>query len=322
MEIQPQADGIYLPEVDFWLDAQKPVHTSWVSHAHGDHFHSGIKEVFCTKGTSALLRVRGFTGKIQEVDWDSTFQIRDFSFRILPAGHIPGSAMLIGEKNGKRFLYSGDIHPTPHEMAESLKYPDVPIDLLICESTFGNDGFVQEDPNVLLQHLLDQTQSRPLLFGVYALGKAQRLCAMIHKIETGRKIYADSGIINYFPVYQDLGFDPGPIHPWRRSAISEKPSPILLLSPPAFKARARDLVWFSVWVSGWKLNYQPHYVRNTLPISDHADKESLLKFVKTIQPKQVFFNHGYSQWMENECEKILIKVAKIDDSKKIRLLNS
>ena len=48
-------DGVYLPQIDWWLDSRLPVDRSFVSHAHFDHV-AMHREILCSAGTARLIR--------------------------------------------------------------------------------------------------------------------------------------------------------------------------------------------------------------------------------------------------------------------------
>ena len=50
-------NGIWLPQVGWWLDAHFPVDRSFVSHAHFDHI-AAHREILCSPGTARLMRAR------------------------------------------------------------------------------------------------------------------------------------------------------------------------------------------------------------------------------------------------------------------------
>ena len=92
-------NGLYLPQLGWWLDAHHPVARSFVSHAHFDHL-APHREVLLSPGTAALMRAR-------MPDRDGTRVERELPFgqsaplstdhpevavTLHPAGHIHGSA--------------------------------------------------------------------------------------------------------------------------------------------------------------------------------------------------------------------------------------
>ena len=47
-------DGVYLPQIGWWLDSHLPVARSFVSHAHFDHV-AAHEEILCSAGTATLM---------------------------------------------------------------------------------------------------------------------------------------------------------------------------------------------------------------------------------------------------------------------------
>ena len=51
------AEGVWLPQVGWWLDARHARERSFVSHAHFDHL-ALHREILCSPGTARLMRAR------------------------------------------------------------------------------------------------------------------------------------------------------------------------------------------------------------------------------------------------------------------------
>ena len=49
--------GVWLPQIEWWLDAHFPQQRSFVSHAHSDHI-APHGEILCSAGTSRLMQAR------------------------------------------------------------------------------------------------------------------------------------------------------------------------------------------------------------------------------------------------------------------------
>ena len=88
--------GIWLPQIGWWLDARLPVDRSFVSHAHFDHL-AGHKEILCSAGTARLMRTRMPGRRIEHVlPFGHTEALTaDCAVTLHPAGHIFGSAQAL-----------------------------------------------------------------------------------------------------------------------------------------------------------------------------------------------------------------------------------
>ena len=99
--------GIFLPELNLHLDSRIPSEIGFISHAHADHF-GRHKKIFCSTQTAQLLitRFKCDPKRIASLDFYEPFEIGPFLLKLLPAGHIFGSAMLhvISKTNGASLL--------------------------------------------------------------------------------------------------------------------------------------------------------------------------------------------------------------------------
>lgn len=300
--IEQTEKGIRIIPADVYLDANNPVSTSIVSHAHGDHFNSGCKEIIGTLGTIALLkhRIRQPSGiDFITLPYQNTWEKSGVQFRLIPAGHIPGSAMVWMKYKNETALYTGDFNPRIHPMAEPLEYPEGPVDLLISESTFSSKTFAGKgSEEELNQFILRAPGNLPILFGVYALGKAQRMIHLIHSVDPGCSIFVHPFILKYNQVYESLGFEPGVVFPYRRKMIASEGRSYILMPPSEFRRMAASGRFYAAFVSGWDRRRASEGVQDWLPISDHPDSNQLKEFIARIAPKALMSVHGDSRTLQ------------------------
>src|SRR2546421_5619671 len=98
--IQFQQGGVHLPQLGLWLDAHEPQtgpEKVFVSHAHSDHtgFH---REVISTAATARFMQARMGAERVENILPFHESRCFDsgripFHMKLLPAGHIFGSAM-------------------------------------------------------------------------------------------------------------------------------------------------------------------------------------------------------------------------------------
>eukprot|EP01031_Cornospumella_fuschlensis_P008022 gene8022-9903_t len=104
--------GIYLPEADLWLDPHFPVERAFISHAHSDHV-ARHHLTFCSDQTQSIMRKRygvKDTSEFRPLPMNTDHEWEGWKMRLLPAGHIIGSAMLHLTRlaDGATLLYTGD----------------------------------------------------------------------------------------------------------------------------------------------------------------------------------------------------------------------
>ncbi|HWA85339.1 MAG TPA: ATP-dependent DNA ligase [Opitutus sp.] len=296
--------GVYLPQLDWWLDAHFPQKRSFVSHAHSDHT-APHREILCSAGTARLMRARmplvhGAPKPIEHIlPFGQTEQFTpDSTITLHPAGHIFGSAQAcVDHAEYGRLLYTGDFKLRRGLSAEPCATPAT--DVLIMETTFGRPHYVFPPTEKILgeiAHFCHETLAdggTPVLFG-YSLGKSQELLSglaaaqlpvMLHP-QTFRltKIYEDFGIV--FP-------------PHREFSLAELAGHVVIAPPQSRESSfvrkiraARTAI-----TTGWAIDPGAIYRYQcdaAFPLSDHADFPDLLRFVELVQPKRVLTLHGFA----------------------------
>jgi Cft2 family RNA processing exonuclease len=85
--------GVYLPQLDFWLDPWDPKPFAFVSHAHSDHI-ALHQEMILSERTARLMRARLPGSRTEHaLRYGEKRCIRGINLKLLPAGHIFGSAV-------------------------------------------------------------------------------------------------------------------------------------------------------------------------------------------------------------------------------------
>ena len=139
--------GLYLPEADLWLDPWDAQPWAFVSHAHADHF-ARHEKALCSTVTAALVHARyGIAeSKLEPASFHAAVERNGYRLRLLPAGHIAGSAMLHVTRiaDGSTLLYTGDFKVRKGRTAEPVVFQQA--DLLILETTFGLPQFSFPSP--------------------------------------------------------------------------------------------------------------------------------------------------------------------------------
>jgi putative mRNA 3-end processing factor len=176
-----------------------------VSHAHADHYPRLLGEVYGHPATLDLAwaRYRNAAGKKRfPISVGETFQLGDVELEFLPAGHMLGSCQILIRhlKKGQTVLYSGDFALDTNPTCTPLVYPKEPIDLLICESTFGEKP-LHAAPETQMKELLDQ-DGLPFLIAVYAMGKAQRISALLQATAPSLTVLVHRSILPFHKVYE------------------------------------------------------------------------------------------------------------------------
>ena len=126
--------------------------------------------------------------------------------RFTPAGHVLGSAQIAIEAGGTRVVVSGDYKRA--EDPTCLPYEVVPCDVFITEATFGLPVFRHPDTRAEVRKLLDSVAlfpERAHIVGAYALGKAQRVMALLREEGYDQPIYLHGAMERLTEFYKREG---------------------------------------------------------------------------------------------------------------------
>jgi len=283
------ANGLYCKYGDFYLDPKLPVKTAVISHAHADHAISGLNEVFATEATIAFMQLRygKNTAKVfNNVPYHFTFNIGVVQITLIPAGHMLGSAMVLMEFEGIKYLYTGDYKIQPDATCEPIEW--VKTDVLITESTFADPAITHPDPISEIQKLNDITIN--ILLGAYGLGKSQRLINLINIHAPQKKILVHHRIMPINAIYEKMGFAPGKCQIYSRKLMKEQSEYVYIVPPFTFDSYIRATGVKRLFASGWK-NLQVNN-QDTLFISDHVDWNDIIQAVEHTRPTQIWTLHG------------------------------
>ncbi len=289
--------GIYLPELDLWLDPTVRRERAVVSHAHSDH----VRRHGCTiatPGTARLIEHRyGSRGLFVELPFGEQRDCGAYTLTLLPAGHVRGSAQVLVERRGERLLYSGDLKLSPSITAEPVEVPEA--EILVVEATFGRPHYrfppaeqVMDDIVAFCRAALDEGRT-PVLFA-YSLGKGQELLARLHG--AGLHIALHGSAFGVARVYERLGA----VFPVYTLLDGRCPEGAVLICPPhirrdpALAALGRTR---TAYISGWAIDRAARYrhrVDAAFALSDHADYDELLAYVRQASPRRVYTIYGFA----------------------------
>lgn len=282
--------GLYCQRYNFYLDPKKSVKNAVISHAHADHAATGSENVYCTAPTHAVmdLRYKKNAGKyFTIVPYRQQFKIGEAIITFYPAGHILGSSQVLIEIDGTRILYTGDFKLEDDKTAEPFEF--VKADILITETTFASKETQHPDAISEIQKLARFTGGN-LIFGAYALGKAQRVTQLINQHCLGFKVLVHYSIAPIHKLYEQLGVDLGKWQIYDRKTMKHSVNNIYVVPPLTFSSYRHSRDAFKVFASGWE-NLQD-YCDEKLFISDHADWQQILTLVEKTEAKEIWTLHG------------------------------
>lgn len=301
MVVEYSAAGIYLREIDLWLDPREPTAAAWISHAHSDHARGAHGNTFATPATLSIYSMRvelerpsmeGFRplGYGESIDWNGA------RLTALPAAHIVGAAQLLVEYRGERLIYTGDIKLKAPLCGAATEI--TPCDHLIIESTFGLPIF----------HFLDRDEARrrilafarecfddgaiPAFLG-YPLGRGQELVYVL--AQGGVRTAVHGAIGRFLDVYRQAGYEMD-CEPYDNKAIKGRAMVVVPGMRNVLMASGKNIR--IAYMSGWAALSNARTsvgAEHLIPYSDHGGFEELTAIVAGTGEKRVDVVHGYTE---------------------------
>jgi len=231
-----------------------------ISHAHLDHsgatplfYVSDRVPLYATQLTldlarlliMDLLRLASYYLPFEYLDLETMLQsaipssfdnkwrkVGDLNFRLLNAGHIPGSVQaLVKSRDGKSVLLTGDLNTKDTRLLSGAELPDEDLDAVVLESTYAVKQ--HEERGVLERRFVDRCREviergGTVLIPAFGVGRSQEILCVL------------KGLKFEYPVLMD--------------GMAKDASKILMKYPrylrdsDLFKRAMSE----AVWVKGWK----------------------------------------------------------------------
>ena len=291
--------GVYLPELDLWLDSLRKKEFGLISHAHSDHTARHNQPVL-TPNTRLLLA--GYLRRSNPItlEYGEFLDRGDYTLALYPAGHCLGSAqaLVTSKATGERLLYTGDFKARSSPINEPLT--PVECDTLVIEATYGKPEYVFPAEDTVLETAYQTLRmwlskgERPVVQG-WRLGKAQEI--MHYLLAQGFELVVEEGIFQVAEAYQEAGVDfPGKFSclngHWAEGQV--------LVCPPGFRkasemnlALGKRYMELTGWASGKGGRRWGRRGDASLAYSDHADFNDLVSYVQQVNPQQVYTVNGF-----------------------------
>lgn len=295
-------NGIEIEGLEFCLDAHRKADYAFVSHAHTDHI-AAHKKILATPETILFFKQRYKRPVCRAQTFNQKSKMGEFKVELFPSGHILGGAQIRLEHRGRRIVYTGDF-----KLQKGLTTPAAKIlksDILIMESTYGNEKYVFPDRDTVIDQLITFVQKTLLsnqtpVILAYSLGKSQEAIKILG--DFGFKIYAEATVHKYCQLYEKCGVKFKNLHPLQVEDFRGK----VVIFPPYFR-KYKTLIKNirpkqTCFLSGWALENSRGFrvgADISVPLSDHADYNDLIKYIEKSAPKKIITLHGFPEFAED-----------------------
>lgn len=299
--LYPTGRGLYCEPAGVYIDPARAVDRAIITHGHSDHARPGHGAVLATRETIEVMKLRlgdDAAGRFEAADIGKTLSLGGVSVRLVPAGHILGSAQIVLEWNGQRAVVSGDYKRAADPTCAPFEL--IPCDVFVTEATFALPVFRHEPAMREVGRLLASMRRNPErahLVGAYGLGKCQRVIRLARDAGYDAPIYLHGAMETMTELYQRLGVDLGDVRPVPDVKPAELAGALVLCPPSAvddrWSRRFPDPV--TAFASGWmriRGRVRQSGVELPLVISDHADWPELIDTVLETGAEDIWVTHG------------------------------
>jgi putative mRNA 3-end processing factor len=272
-----------------------------ITHGHSDHARPGHGQVLATRETLAIMELRcgaDFAGIRQAITYGERLRIDDIYVSFHPAGHVLGSAQIRVASKNRIVVVSGD-YKREADPTCALFEP-VACDVFISEATFGLPVFRHSNSAAEIEKLLASCRlfpERAHLVGAYALGKAQRLIALLRAAGYQRPIYIHGAMEKLIDYYSSEGVALGEIRMVSTIERNVLGGEIVICPPSALQGpwsrKFPDPV--AAFASGWmriRARARQRGIELPLVVSDHADWDGLCATIIETGCSELLVTHG------------------------------
>jgi putative mRNA 3-end processing factor len=291
--------GIKVKGTELWLDASRKKPLCFVSHAHSDHVRRH-ETVLATPETVELCRLRTGVKDVIALPYGEERGVGSAVVELFPSGHIHGAAQILVKKDGRSVVYTGDFKLREGVTAKRAEVRRA--EILIMEATYGRPEYVFPAREKVIGEICEFVKETlfwgrtPILFA-YSLGKAQELMRILS--QRGLNLMVHKSIYEIAKIYEVTGMPLGDYELFRGKVW---PDYVLLCPPQARYERSVNALngKRTAFVTGWAVAGRGRSFAGfdeVFPLSDHADYNELLEYVKLVEPAKILVTHGFPEFV-------------------------
>jgi putative mRNA 3-end processing factor len=118
----------------------------------------------------------------KHLDFGVVETVGDIQFQLMNAGHTPGSAQVIIQAEGKRFLYTGDYNTADSRLLKGANMDYGELDAVVTESTYANEDHTerQELEKRFVESATEVVEKGGIvLVPAFGVGRAQEIACVL-----------------------------------------------------------------------------------------------------------------------------------------------
>ncbi|MEM3549570.1 MAG: MBL fold metallo-hydrolase [Candidatus Bathyarchaeia archaeon] len=178
----------------FFIHGKKPVYTNRLTAELAQLLISDFIHLSSYYLPYEYLELRTLMRSVKHLDFGFKESLGDLKFQLYNAGHIPGSAQVLIEADGRRLLYTGDFNVTDTRLLAGAKMDYGDLDAVIMESTYANEDHTdrKELEKRFVEEVTDVVErGGTVLVPAFSIGRSQEIACILAAHHFEHAVYLD-----------------------------------------------------------------------------------------------------------------------------------
>ncbi|MEM2911392.1 MAG: MBL fold metallo-hydrolase [Candidatus Bathyarchaeia archaeon] len=178
----------------FYIQGKKPIYTNKLTAELSQLLISDFIHLSSYYLPYEYLELRSMMRNVRHLDFGVKETVGDMTIQLFNAGHIPGSAQVLIEAEGRRLLYTGDFNLINTRLLEGAKMDYGDLDAVIMESTYANEDHPErsELEKRFVEEVTDVVEKGgTVLVPSFSIGRAQELLCVLDAYHFEHPVYID-----------------------------------------------------------------------------------------------------------------------------------
>lgn len=166
----------------FYINDERPLYTNRLTSDLSELLISDFIHISRYYLPFEYLELKTVMKNSKHVDFQVEKEIGDIRFQLFNAGHIPGSAQILIEAEGKRLLYTGDFNTEDTMLLKGAKMEHKDLDAVIIESTYADEDHPErkEIEKQFISEITDIVEGGgTALIPAFGVGRSQEIACVL-----------------------------------------------------------------------------------------------------------------------------------------------
>lgn len=178
----------------FYIQGKKPTYTNKLTAELSQLLISDFIHLSSYYLPYEYLELRSMMRNVRPLNFGVKETIGDMTLQLFNAGHIPGSAQVLIEAEGRRLLYTGDFNLIDTRLLEGAKMDYGDLDAVIMESTYANEDHPErsELEKRFVEEVTDVVEKGgTVLVPSFSIGRSQEILCVLDAYHFEHPVYID-----------------------------------------------------------------------------------------------------------------------------------